>query len=114
MYSPPIKPRIEQQQLSEGRADVDSDALFNQLFVDRDQLRANIRRALQSRSQVSLEGLVEQSPLQMGLAELVSYLAIAAEDPRAIIDESKIRAIAWIGADGIERQARVPQLIFSR
>jgi len=114
LYSPPVKPRIEQHTLAEGQADIDSDALFNQMFVDREQLRGHIRRALQTRAQVDLKTLIGESPLEMGLAELVSYLAIAAEDPHAVIDESRRHEIAWTGTDGVERRARVPGVIFSR
>ncbi|MCA1778696.1 MAG: DUF3375 domain-containing protein [Xanthomonadaceae bacterium] len=114
LYSPPLKPRIDQHTLDEGRAEVDSDALFNQIFVDRDQLRANIRRALQSNTQISLENLIAERPLELGLAELVSYLAIAAEDPHAMIDETVRSIVFWTGADGTERRAQVPRVIFAR
>ncbi|MEX2497940.1 MAG: DUF3375 domain-containing protein [Wenzhouxiangellaceae bacterium] len=114
LYSPPVKPRIEQHTLAAGQADIDSDALFNQMFVDREQLRGHIRRALQTRPQIDLKTLIGESPLEMGLAELVSYLAIAAEDPHAVIDESRRHEIAWTGTDGVERRARVPGVIFSR
>jgi len=114
LYSPPVKPRIEQHRLAEGQADIDSDALFNQMYVDREQLRAHIRRALQTRPQIDLQTLIGESPLEMGLAELVSYLAIAAEDPHADIDEARHHEIAWTGTDGVERRARVPGVIFSR
>jgi len=114
LYSPPVKPRVEQHRLAEGQADIDSDALFNQMYVDREQLRAHIRRALQTRPQIDLQTLIGESPLEMGLAELVSYLAIAAEDPHADIDEARHHEIAWTGTDGVERRARVPGVIFSR
>ncbi|MDT8439827.1 MAG: DUF3375 domain-containing protein [Wenzhouxiangellaceae bacterium] len=114
LYAPPLKPHIDTQTLTEGEATFDSDALFNQLYVDRDQLRGHIRRALQTRTQVDLQTLIDEHPLALGLAELVSYLAIAAEDEHALIDESQTREITWTGSDGVERRARVPGVIFSR
>jgi hypothetical protein len=113
LYSPPVKPRIEQHKLIEGRDDVDSSALFNQLFVDREKLRGRIRRALQNRTQIDLKALIDEYPLDLGLAELVSYLAIAAEDPHAVIDESRSDEIKWTGTDGTERRARLPRVVFS-
>ena len=41
---------------------------------------AQIRWALQTRHQISLADLVEHFPLEQGLAELVAYLSLAADD----------------------------------
>lgn len=114
LYAPPIKPRIQTHRLAPGDAEFDREALFNQLFVDRDELRGHIRRALQTRTQIDLQTLIHEQPLTLGLAELVSYLAIAAEDGHAVIDESQAQEITWTGTDGIERRARLPSVIFSR
>jgi len=114
LFSPPIKPRIAQQVLAEGDADIDPEALFNQVFVDRDRLRAGIRRALAGREQIRLSELVREHPLELGLAELVGYLAIADEDRHAVIDDGSEEQIEWTDAEGATRRARVPLVLFTR
>ncbi|MCK8515011.1 DUF3375 domain-containing protein [Methylonatrum kenyense] len=114
LYSPPMTPHIAQQVLEEGEADGDAGALFEQAFVDRALLQARIRQALQTREQVSLSGLLEQHPLEQGLAELVAYLALAADDHRSVIDESDQQTVYWHDRQGVPRSATLPRVIFSR
>lgn len=115
LYQPPVKPHIDQQQLSQGQSDIEPDVLFDQFYVDRAQLRARLRKALQTREQISLSDLLEQSPLERGLAELVAWLALAADDPgRAVIDENQSCFLSWYDAEGVPRCATVPEVLFSR
>lgn len=114
LFSPPLRPEItEQIALADGSV-IDAEALFEQNFVDRLALEAGIRRALQERDQISLSELLEQQPLQQGLAELVTYLAIASEGANGLIDERQTQTVSWIRADGLTRQARVPLVVFAR
>jgi flagellar motility protein MotE (MotC chaperone) len=114
LYTPPIKPSIVDQVLLEGNSDAAADALFDQVHVDKSRLLACIRRALQTRQQVSLAQLVSEYPLSQGLSELVAYLAIASEDSKAVIDDRKKETIGWIDASGFSRRAVLPTVIFSR
>lgn len=114
LFSPPRRPDIQAQVLLEGDADVDAEALFNQVYVDRDALRASIRQALQTRDQISLAELLAQRPLSLGLAELVTYLAIAADDSAGMIDESRAEQVEWTTGDGRRRKATLPLVVFSR
>lgn len=114
LYRPPIKPHIDQQTLATGDADLEADALFDQFYVDKAQLQARLRRALQTRDQISLAALLEQSPLERGLAELVTWLALAGDDPKAVIDERASCTLSWHNSVGDVRQATVPDVIFSR
>jgi flagellar motility protein MotE (MotC chaperone) len=114
LYRPPLKPNISDQVLLEGAEEIPIDALFNQTYVDKARLSALIRRALQTRKQISLTELVEDNPLEQGLAELVAYLSIAAEDRKAIIDDEGRQTLTWMEQSGNWRQATLPQIIFSR
>lgn len=114
LYSPPIKPRIAQQVLVEGDEDIAADALFEQVYVDRERLRAHIRRALQTREQVALTTLLAEHPLQQGLAELVAYLSLAAADRKAVIDEQTPQSVAWTDETGRIRRARLPAVVYTR
>lgn len=114
LFSPPHKPRIRDRELATGVSDADADALYEQVYVDRELLRSHVRRALQGRAQVSLAELVEQHPLALGLAELVTYLALASDDPDAVIDGAQTQHVRWVDAQGTTREAAMPLVIFTR
>jgi len=114
LFQPPLKPIIRDQILLEGDEDVPVDALFSQVYVDRAELKGIVRRALQTRAQISLADLVAEHPLQQGLAELVTYLSIASDDRNAVIDEHTRDTLTWEEPSGRWRKANMPQVIFSR
>jgi flagellar motility protein MotE (MotC chaperone) len=114
LFTPPEKTRI-QVDVVEDEVDLASlDALFATTHVDRGRLMQAIRRQLQSRSQVSLEALIEAQPLEQGLAELITYLSLAADDPDALIDEGRRVAISWVDDVGVGRRAVMPVVVFKR
>jgi hypothetical protein len=113
LFDPPLKPQIDDMPLEEAE-EVPYDALFGNVFVDKERLAANIRQALQIRSQVSLNELVGRHPLEQGLAELVAYFSLAAEDGAAIIDDTQRQMLAWTDQRGHARQATLPLVIFCR
>ena len=76
--------------------------------------RATSRQALQTRPQISLADLVANFPVEKGLAELVAYLSIAAEDDAAVIDDSARQTLEWTNESGTRSQATLPLVIFSR
>lgn len=120
LYAPAYKPRLASGKLDagDGGADVDAGALFSQVVIDKAQLAGHIRHALQERSQVTLQELLQDQPLQQGLAELVAYLQLAGDSFSATVDESATELITWqgLGPDGQThaKQARLPRVIFVR
>lgn len=114
LFTPPAKP------FHDGRmADIDdeivpADALINHVYVDLDRLKSRIRQALQLRAQISLPELIAAEPLEQGLAELVAYFSIAADDPAAIIDDRGRQTLAWTDDAGRRREATLPMVIFGR
>lgn len=110
--------RITETTLAPGDEDVDAAALYAQIVVDKSRLGGHVRRALELASQVTLSDLVQQHPLQHGLAELVTYLQLADEGFNATVDESRPELVTWqaSGENGqaIRRQARLPRVIFVR
>ena len=113
LFEPPLKLQIEEAPLA-GAEDVPYDALFNSIYVDKERLAAHIRQALQDRSQISLDELVERHPLEQGLAELVTYFSIAADDDDAIIDDTQRKTLTWTDENDHSRQATLPLVIFCR
>lgn len=118
LYTPPIKPLIADVVLKSGDSELDATALFSQVVIDKAALSRHIRHALQERSQITLCELCEARPLQQGLAELVTYLQMAGETFKAVVDEEAIEVIVWKntspGGEEHMKQARVPRVIFVR
>ena len=114
LFAPPFKPKLSREAVAEGDQALAADALFEQVFIDKTRLMAQVRWALQTRLQISLADLVEHFPLEQGLAELVAYLSLAAEDGTAVIDDGSKQELSWIDAAGTRRQATMPLVVFSR
>jgi hypothetical protein len=114
LFTPAIKPEITAGKLEPGSENVPTDALYDQVYVDKARLRSHIRRALQERAQVSLAELVAAQPLEQGLAELVAYMSLAALDDKAVIDDTRIQTVSWTDELGASRQATLPTVTFVR
>ena len=82
--------------------------------VDQAVLKRRIDKALNDRSQVTLRTLVAEYPLDQGLAELVTYLHLAAERPHTVVDETTQDEVTWLTDAGMERRARFPRVIYMR
>ena len=118
LYSPTIKPLIADVALDSGDADLDTAALYSQIVIDKAALTRHIRNALQERSQITLRELCEMRPLQQGLAELITYLQMAGQTFKTIVDEDVIETILWRSTspseEGRIKRARVQRVIFLR
>jgi hypothetical protein len=114
LFRPPLQQRITAGALTTGDEGISANALFDQAFVDKARLAANVRRALQTSSQVTLAELLRQFPLEQGLAELVAYLSLAADDERAVIDSEKEREVVWLDELGRGKRVKLPEVIFCR
>ena len=114
LYSPPLKPHIASQVLVEGSSEGDTDALFNQVYVDKARLQATLRRALRQQPHISLGELLTQQPLQQGLAELIAWLELTTTHHHYAIDEQQTELIQWIDEQGRARRASVPLILFCR
>jgi hypothetical protein len=114
LFSPPVKPRITAEVLSGEGGEIAVDALYEQVIVDPARLKANIRRLLQTRNQVTLRDVLLEHPVEHGLAEVVAYLVMASADEKAVFDENEPEQIFWCDARGRELSATLPRVIFSR
>lgn len=114
LHAAPQKPAIASIRIEAGDEDVDALALYSQFVVDKAALAQRVRQALQQRSQVTLCELLEDWPLRQGLAELVGYMELAAEQGAAVIDDSVEDTVAWRTGDGVWKRARLPRVIFAR
>jgi hypothetical protein len=113
LYTPAFKADIRHLAVEDSAVDILTDALYEQVHVDQTRLLTNIRRALQTRTQVSLGALVEACPIQQGLAELATYLKLATQEVTAAIDDERTEWVHWTDAAGRQRRASLPLVIFT-
>jgi hypothetical protein len=114
LFSPPQRPELDDAAPGAADIDIPADALFDLVHVDKRRLSARIWRALQSEDQVALTDIVEEYPLELGLAELVAYLSIASEDANSVIDDGDRAIIEWLDAKGVPRRADMPRIVYVR
>ncbi len=118
LFTPAVQARIDNVRLIAGNEDVDAAALFAQMVIDKAQLVRHIQHALQDRKEIALGELIEQRPLEHGLAELIAYLQLGSDQFRTEVDESIIETISWQGlgmrGDVRLKEAQLPKTIFRR
>ena len=113
LFSPPLKSLLDSIIPIEGDIEIDASVLYNQTSVDKEKLKRNIDEELGEVTQISLGELIGHRPLEEGLAELVTYLAIAEESSISFLDEEARETISW--SDGsIVRSAEMPKIIFQK
>jgi len=114
LYRPKTKVRISGD-IAEAAEDVDVSLLFEQTHVDPARLAGTVRSALRGRSQTGLAPLLREHPVQDGLAEVVTYLALADPAFRVVFDEEAREQVSWTGSDsGDGKTADVPRVTFVR
>ena len=116
LYTPVRKPRIDSSPLRPAGSDDETDptALFEQVYVDPDLLRGNVRAALRRRPQIGLADLITEEPLVHGLAELVTYLSLRDDTFETGYDETAEDQLSWTDPNGRGRTATLPRVTFTR
>jgi hypothetical protein len=107
-----------------GDEDFAATALFGQVQVDPVPLTAHVRRALLQRPRVELATVLEQHPLQHGLAELMAYLSLRDDafdvvfplpaDDDVPDDRDDDDTVSWTDPDGLPRSATLPRVVYAR
>jgi hypothetical protein len=116
LYTPVRKPRIDSSPVRPAGSDDETDpsALFEQVYVDPDLLRGNVRAALRRRPRIGLAELIAEEPLVHGLAELVTYLSLRDDAFETGYDETAEDQLSWTDLDGCGRTATLPRVTFTR
>lgn len=113
LYSPPLKTLLLQEQLEQGFWD-ESEALYQLRVVDRARLTKQIQTLLDQDVQTTLAEILDQFPLQEGLAELVAYLDLPAQGWVTEVDEDVQDSASWVDELGRQRTAHLNRLIYRR
>ncbi|HPK06888.1 MAG TPA: DUF3375 family protein [Aminivibrio sp.] len=74
--------------------------------------RERLRR--RGASSLSLAELLELHPLEQGLAELVAYFNLSAEDIKLVVDEKIYDQVWWKTEEGLLRRAQFLRVLFVR
>ncbi len=112
LFTPSRVVQLADTAVEEGSSDSTADLLYEQIYVDEQQLRSRIQRLLQTRSQISLPEILNRHPLERGLAELVAYVNIGCRE--GLVDEEQQEEIPITLEDGSQRQVRLPRMLFVR
>jgi len=113
LFTPPEKPPLLNDKLTEGIADRTPDALYSQHYVNEARLRDNIRTILADKHQVSLSEIGEREPFKKGLSEIITYMVIASKEDNYIIDDTKTETIKYMDKD-VLKIISLPKVIFTR
>jgi Protein of unknown function (DUF3375) len=114
LYSPVRKARIDSESVADAEEDTDPTVLFDQFYVDTEELRGGVRSALRHASQVGLTEVIAARPLERGLAELVTYLSLHDDDFRVVFHDQHSERVSWQDPDGRAREATLPRVTFAR
>ncbi len=114
LYTPRSKQALDSAGIEAGGEALDTSVLFEQIYVDPARLTRVVQLALQRRSQLGLGQLVEEQPLEQGLAELVTYLSLTNPGFTVVFDEQQTEQVHWRDLDGRSRVATLPRVTFAR
>ncbi len=108
---------LDSAAVAQGSGEFDSEALTDQVVVDREMLAGRVLATLGPRSQVGLEEVIDAEPLEVGLAELIGYLSLREPAFDVVFDDDRRFEVRWTPEDRrgeIERVASGPQVLFAR
>lgn len=112
LYRSRREPPLEAGPLEHGDDDIDTSALLDQVHVDREELFQQVLASLGRHSQVSLDRVLSDAPLQQGAAELVGYLSLQQPGLGVVFDGDRRFQVSW-ETDYAERTAELPLVTFA-
>ena len=115
LFNPPVKATFQSTQIRAGTAEVETDALFAQFYVDMEELKNNVKTILRSKSQAALSELLMRFHPTKGVAEVLGYVQIATNNPRHFVDRTQQEEfIVENKNSGHTYRLKAPLVIFNR
>ena len=115
LFNPPPKILFGKTEVLDGLAEANTDALFEQFYVDVEELRNNVRQVLKSQSQVSLAEMLNHFKPVKGVSEVLGYIQIASNEGRHYINrELEEELFIENKESGTRFRLRAPVIIFNR
>jgi hypothetical protein len=113
LYRPRARLTLDSSGMQDSEGEIDVSQLFEQIYVDPARLSRGVQLALRERQQIGLGQLLEDQPLEQGLAELVTYLSLTDPAFDVVFDDQASEQVRY-SRDGGVRVATVPRVTFAR
>lgn len=117
LFSPPEKVKFKKQAIQEGEAVGGNESLYRQFEISIPKLKENISNMLlKKQKEVSLSDLIQEYPIEKGVAEVVAYLDIASKsEKRHSVSASEEEKIQIHNTQtGQAFKVKIPKIIFKR
>ncbi len=117
LWSAPIDMVVEESpEVYEGEVDLNAfHELANQFYVDERLLSERIEQMLEIQSEVTLMALVEQFPIEKGVAEVLTYVRMAMESKQHQVQQTHHDEIeVWMSDGNRLITLQVPHTVFRR
>lgn len=91
-----------------------AEGLYNQLYIDPEELKSRIRKMLRGKQQVSLKEVVAHTPVEKGLSEVVAYFSLATQwehRQKAVVNAGQQEKIFY-KSEGRTYAVELPQILF--
>ncbi len=109
---PPAKMELEEDALEIGEHTGSLEAIFNQVYVDKNLLREQIAAVLEDKKRATLKDVLDVFPLEKGLFELLAYMEIAKTENCHFTGAKE--KIFFRGIDGRSRFVTMDRIIFEK
>lgn len=113
LYRPRRRLALDSDGIAAATEQADPAALYSQVHVDAERLRAAVAERLSRQPVVSLTDVLADRPLEQGLAELVGYLSVR-EGVETTFDSEHRDEVSWTGEDDVGRTAQLPHVVYTR
>jgi hypothetical protein len=115
LFTPPIKISFENTITEDGLAEADTGVLFEQFYVDIEELRNNVKSLLRNQSQVALSELLNHYQPTKGVAEVLGYMQIATNEGKHFVNRDQVEYFIIENTDsGMKYRMQTPVIIFNR
>lgn len=115
LFTPPVKLVFKQADIAEGASDAQTEVLFEQFFIDIEQLATNVNQLLKHASQVSLEDVITRYKPTKGVAEVLGYMQVAVRGEKHHVYHEKSSRFLIENIDkGRQFTIEMPTVIFNR
>lgn len=114
-FTPPFQVKFESNVSETGGDGEISDILFDQFYIDPEELKENIANMLKHTQQVSLKEVTERFGVTRGVSEVVAYYQIASKERKHFVNtDIEEELLIQNYRSGKVFQIKLPQLIFNR
>lgn len=114
LFTPPFQAKIIDDNIEYGASSGQEDALYSQIYIDRDKLLNNVISVLKNKPTALLSDIISAFPLENGLNELINYFVVASKHAGVSFDYEKAETIEWKDENGATHNAQIPLIIFKR